>query len=168
MSPDQNQHGSDLFSLIVNHNQISDTQLERQEPANMFFDARCLKAKCTATQTPHTVTWLTTSYSHIMTLLLGPKVKKGKKSCRWHQSLYRLLRGLSLNKGNQFETRFLSTPFAHLCLRPVTGHVDHSVICRDFQPRVLRLQPPSWEKRHYIRIICKLMTSRNLMIGEWK
>ena len=36
------------------------------------------------------------------------------------------------------------------------GHVDHSVICRDFQPG----------RNGMVCIICKLMTCRNLEIGE--
>ena len=58
-----------------------------------------------------------------LSLLRGSKSEKGNQ----------LLRVLSLNT---VETWLLWTPFGHLS--PCTlGHVDHSVICRDFQPGVL-------------------------------
>jgi len=58
-------------------------------------------------------------------------------------------------KGQSLETQFLSPPFSHLSLLPLMGHFEHTVICRDFQPGVLRLRPPSWEKKLYC-MICKI------------
>ena len=135
MSPGQNRHGSDLLSHYQPQPDLRHSAW-KQEPAGVFWWS-VLEGKMQATQTPQTVPAVDNILYHIKTLV-GIEVKKG----------------LSILKGLQdptVETRFLWT-FAHLSLRPLTGHVHHSVICGDFQPGVLQIDNiqkfdgAKWEK----------------------
>ena len=111
----------------------------------MFFDGRRLKATC---RLPKHILLRLLRLMYPLKTLAGLDTKKG-------QSILKGLEDLEVLSLYTVETRFL-WPSARLSLRPLMGHVDHSVICRDFQPG----------RNGMVCIICKLMTCRNLEIGE--